>query len=132
MSYIQALELAKQKHKGQFRKDGKEYITHPIAIASRFPKMEYKIVAILHDVIEDTDMTIEELRELFSDEICDAIESISKTKYESYLNYILRVKDNKIATAVKLEDLKHNLSDIWSGNLKEKYIMAQYILKNGD
>lgn len=129
MSYIKALELAKRKHQGQFRKDGSDYITHPLVVAAQFPKMEYKIVAILHDVVEDTNTTIAELSLSFSEEICTAIKAITKNKDESYLNFILRVKNNKIATAVKLVDLKHNLSDLWQGNLKEKYLMAEYILR---
>jgi (p)ppGpp synthase/HD superfamily hydrolase len=133
MNYKQALELATQKHKDQYRKNSHDsYITHPIAVASKFFSKTYKIVAILHDTIEDTDLTIHDLIRDYQliPEIINALEAITKKSEETYLNFILRIKKNKIATAVKIEDLEHNLSDLNQGNLREKYIMALYILRN--
>lgn len=141
MNYKQALKLATEKHKGQLRKNsGKPYITHLIAVADKFTDEKHKIVAILHDIVEDTNMSIFHLADifhtnddlLFNSTIISSINQLTKKKEESYLNYISRVKKNKLAKEIKIEDLKHNLSDINKGNLKEKYIMALYILEEMD
>lgn len=132
MNYKQALELATIKHDGQYRKGTHQpYITHPIAVTSKFEDETHRIVAILHDTLEDTDLTMYELIRDYrlSDEIEDALRAITRDPNETYLNFILRIKENKIATNVKIEDLKHNLSDLGKGNLREKYIMALYILR---
>jgi (p)ppGpp synthase/HD superfamily hydrolase len=132
MNYETALKLATEKHKGQFRKDGKPYITHPLAVAENFTEEKYKIVAILHDIVEDTDVTIHDLQHKykFSKETCIAVSAITKRKGQTYLDFILQVKRNAIAVEVKLADLEHNLSDLGKGNLREKYLMAKYILEN--
>lgn len=65
-----------------------------------------------------------------SDEIIDALKAITKEPDETYIHFILRIKQNKIATHVKIEDLRHNLSDLGKGNLREKYLMALYILND--
>jgi (p)ppGpp synthase/HD superfamily hydrolase len=135
MNYNQALELAKLYHYGQFRrKSGLPYVTHPIAVANKFKDETHRIVAILHDVLEDTTLTMYELIRNYrpSDEIIDALEAITKEPDEIYINFILRIKKNKIATQVKIEDLRHNLSDLGNGNLREKYLMALYILDKDD
>lgn len=134
MNYKIALRIATKYHKGQFRKlSGLKYITHPIAVAAKFKKQEYKIVAVLHDVIEDTNMTLDILKTLgVSDKLRHSIDLLTHPKWMSYLNYILLLKNDDIARAVKLEDLKHNLSDIEDEKLKEKYLLAQYILELRD
>jgi GTP pyrophosphokinase len=144
MDYNDALELATRKHDGQYRRyTGEPYISHPIAVASNFidqydmftDECDYTntncaIVSILHDTIEDTDLTIETLKTDYSpnDYIIDALIAITRNDGEPYLKYILRCKRNKIATEVKIEDLLHNLSDLEKGNMRDKYIMALYIL----
>ena len=62
--------------------------------------------------------------------LCLSVVAITKRKGQNYLDYILQVKRSEIATAVKIEDLKHNLSDLKDGSMKDKYILALYILKN--
>lgn len=133
INYDDALKLATKLHKGQLRKySGDEYITHPIAVANRFHDESHKIVAILHDVIEDTDFTIECLKEYgFNNEIVKSIDILTKKENQDYLDYILLVKSDKIARRVKIEDLKHNLSDLKDGCLKAKYNISLYILKDG-
>jgi GTP pyrophosphokinase len=144
MDYNDALELATRKHDGQYRRyTGEPYISHPIAVASNFidqydmftDECDYTntncaIVSILHDTIEDTDLTIETLKTDYNpnDYIIDALIAITRNDGEPYLKYILRCKRNKIATEVKIEDLLHNLSDLEKGNMRDKYIMALYIL----
>ena len=131
MNYNEALKLATVKHKGQYRKNShKEYITHPIAVADCFEDEDYKIVAILHDTLEDTDLTMCELIRDFGlkFEIANALRVITKEKDQTYLDFILTIKTSRMATAVKIADLKHNLYDLEKGNLREKYLMALYIL----
>ena len=130
-SYNEALKLATKMHKGQLRKySGDEYITHPVAVANRFKDEEYKIVAVLHDVIEDTDFTVECLKEYgFNNKIVKSIDILTKKENQDYFDYILLVRSDKIARRVKVEDLKHNLSDLKDGCLKSKYNLALCILK---
>ena len=132
MNFKEALELATKYHKGQKRWGGEEYITHPIAVADRFEHEDYKIVAILHDILEDTKMTVFELIDThnLNSFLCLSVVAITKRKGQNYLDYTLQVKLSEIATAVKIEDLKHNLSDLKDGSMKDKYILALYILKN--
>jgi len=137
MNYEQALKLATKMHDGQLRKNsGLPYITHPIAVADVFRGIHNyycdicRIVAILHDTIEDTILTLDELDKKYAPnrDIINALRAITKTEGQTYLDFILQVKENEIATCVKIEDIKHNLSDLKDGNLKEKYLMALWIL----
>lgn len=134
MNYKDATKLATRKHKGQYRKGGGLYISHPLAVAERFDDEDYKIVAILHDTLEDTDLTTYELVRDYRPkaEVLEALEAITKTEGQTYLDFILQVRKNKIATAVKIEDLNHNLSDLGNGNLREKYLMALYVLRSNE
>ena len=131
MNYNEALKLATEAHKGQLRKySGFEYITHPIAVADRFKDESHKIVAILHDTIEDTRLTIDQLISMGLDiKLVDSINILTKKENQDYLDYILLVKNDKIAKRVKIEDIKHNLSDLKDGCLKSKYNLALYILE---
>ena len=107
-----AYSIACRVHTGQYDKGGQEYIRHPIAVANLLESDNEKIVAYLHDVVEDADTTLENLQEFgFEPDIIDAIDCITKRKSESYNNYLERVRGNKLATRVKIADLTHN-SDI--------------------
>lgn len=131
MNYEDAAELATEKHKGQVRRwTGEPYISHPLAVAAKFDDEVHKIVAVLHDVFEDSDLTFNEFVVDFEPEteVVLALSAITKFPDTSYLKYILQVKENRIATDVKIEDLIHNLSNLKEGNLKDKYMMAMYIL----
>lgn len=130
MNYKDAVKLATRKHKGQYRKSGGLYILHPLTVAEKFDNEDYKIVAVLHDTLEDTNLTTYELVRDYrpKDEVLEALEAITKTEGQTYIDFILQVKKNKIATAVKIEDINHNLFDLGNGNLREKYLMALYIL----
>jgi hypothetical protein len=129
-TYNDALQLATKCHSGQKRKyTGEPYITHPIAVASKFIDETYKIVAVLHDVVEDTDITVSDLmRHGYSTEICVAIYHITQEPNTIYLDYILKVKKNPIALAVKRADLLHNISTLKNGSLYDKYMLALWIL----
>ena len=133
MNYDQALELAKRYHHGQVRKkSGFPYVTHPIAVAGQFEDENYKIVAVLHDTLEDTKLTSYDLimGHGLNMNLVVAIQTLTHLKADSYLNYILKCKNNSIAKAVKIEDIRHNMSDLESGSLRDKYMMALYILEN--
>ncbi len=146
-------KLAEKYHKGQLRKDGKEYITHPravveIAISMYDSKVNYgtgladelsiiKAVAVGHDILEDCAVTSEELREEMLklcnnekevDNVIFFLDVLNKDNYKSYLSYIRWVKTTNLSTLVKLADLEHNLSDLKPGSLRDKYELAQYIL----
>lgn len=140
MNYIleKALELAIIYHRGQVDKGGNSYILHPLSVMGKVCKIEEKIVAVLHDVVEDTQLTINDLRdEGFPEFIVDAINAITKRRKESYDTYLFRVKCNPISLVVKLADLSENLDLSRIPNPTEKdylrldkYRRAQDILTN--
>ena len=104
-----AYEIAKRAHLGQVDKAGEDYIKHPEKVASFVKTDEEKTVAYLHDVIEDTELTLEDLYECgFSKEVIEAVDIITKKRGEDYQSYLNSVKKNKLARAVKLADLRHN------------------------
>jgi (p)ppGpp synthase/HD superfamily hydrolase len=104
------IDFIVDKHNGQVDKSGKPYVLHPITVALNCESESAKIVALLHDVIEDTDATKEDLIELgLSKEEIDAVLLLSKPKKEDYLHYVKRVAENPIAREVKIQDLKHNM-----------------------
>lgn len=107
-----AYALAKKAHLGQKDKGGNDYIEHPKAVASMMDTDIEKAVAYLHDVVEDTKISFDDLKEYgFPNQIIEAVKALTKQKNESYDVYIDRVIKNPIAKKVKLVDMKHN-SDI--------------------
>lgn len=104
-----ALSIATKAHRGQFDKAGIDYIEHPIFVASQVDSEEEKAVALLHDVIEDSSVTAEELLNAgLSETVVTAVQILSKKKGQDYQTYLKTVKSNPLARAVKLADLKHN------------------------
>ena len=130
--------LARKAHTGQYRWDGKTpYITHPEAVAnSYYPKNNlpiYVATAWLHDVIEDTPIGWLPLFESgLPAAVIMAVWALTKEENENYLEYILRVKQNAIATKVKMRDISHNLHDLGDKQKqrKEKYLCALHILEH--
>lgn len=107
-----AYALAKKAHLGQKDKGGNDYIEHPKAVASMMDTDIEKAVAYLHDVVEDTKISFDDLKEYgFPNQIIEAVKALTKQKNESYDVYIDRVIKKPIAKKVKLADMKHN-SDI--------------------
>lgn len=105
-----AIFLAAKIHQGQTDRYGAWYILHPIRVMQKVDTEEEKIVAILHDVIEDSAWTLQMLRkEGFSEQIIIAIDCLTKQKDEEYMKYIARSKDNDLARKVKLADLEDNM-----------------------
>lgn len=116
-----AIILATENHKEQVDKGGHPYILHPLRVMVRVKSLEAKIVAVLHDIIEDTDITKEDLLNIgFSYEIVEAIELLSKPKKEDYIHYIRRIKENPLAKEVKMADLQDNMDLTRLNKITEK------------
>lgn len=137
--YEKAVVIAQEAHRGQMDKGGNPYIEHPLYVASKVDSVELKIVAVLHDTLEDSDMTAEDLRRKgFPDRIVEAIVVLTHEdgNEEAYLDYIRRVAENKMAAEVKKADLMHNMdmSRIQKPTEKDlkrraKYEKAFYLLE---
>ena len=104
-----ALKLCFAAHKDQTDKSGMPYVFHPFHLAEQMPDEETTIVALLHDVVEDTPYTLDDLREMgFSEKVLAALTLMTHDKSIPYMDYVAKIKENKIAMTVKLADLKHN------------------------
>ena len=105
----EAIILAAQAHEGQLDKGGHPYIFHPLRLMLQLESEKDRIIAILHDVIEDTDWTLDKLREEgFSEEIVSVIDSLSRREEENYEEYIGRLMRDPTACRIKLLDLRDN------------------------
>jgi (p)ppGpp synthase/HD superfamily hydrolase len=104
-----ALQIAAQAHEGQKDKEGLPYILHPLRVMSGVEGLETQIVALLHDVVEDTPVTLEDLREAgFAESVLAAVACVTHSHAEPYADYVIRCKANPIARQVKLADLHDN------------------------
>lgn len=107
--YLHALEIAIMAHGKTRGKDGHLYVMHPIRVADMLTDLKEKIVGLLHDVVEDTHWTLDQLaNEGFPTDIIDAVDAVTYRKGEDRYAYLTRCKANSIAAAVKLADLRHN------------------------
>lgn len=105
-----AMQIAIKVHRGQLDKGGNDYINHPIRVSENCCSDEEKIVALLHDTIEDGDITADYLlMQGFPHDIVDAVLSVSRNKDEDYFDFIQRCKVNPIGCRVKIADLKDNM-----------------------
>ncbi|MCL1913526.1 MAG: GTP pyrophosphokinase [Eubacteriaceae bacterium] len=133
-----AMIIAFSAHKEQIDKSGMPYIYHPIHLAEQFDTEDEIIVALLHDVIEDTIITLEELSiQGFSKQTIGALALLTHDDGIEYMDYIANIKSNSLATKVKLADLRHNsdatrLGGIDSRGLEriKKYEEAYAVLSN--
>lgn len=108
----EAMKLCFDAHKDQKDKSGIPYVFHPIHLAEQMKDEKTTVVALLHDVIEDTEYTLEDLEEKgFGKDILEAISLMTHNDGSKYMDYVARIKGNPIARTVKLADLNHN-SDI--------------------
>lgn len=104
-----ALKLCFEAHKHQTDKSGMPYVFHPFHLAEQMKTEETTIVALLHDVVEDTDYTLDDLTKMgFGKVITDAIALLTHDDGIEYMDYVRLIKNNPIAKAVKLADLRHN------------------------
>ena len=107
INYLKALIIMFQAHKGQKDKAGRTYIFHPLKVSFGVKTKNAKIVALLHDVLEDSNYTIEDL-DFLTEEQKHSLVLLTHKKNESYFDYIEKIKSDDIAKQVKLSDLKHN------------------------
>lgn len=115
-----AIQIAAAAHEGQKDKAGQPYLLHPLRIMMRMDSLEKMIIAALHDVIEDSHWTLNDLRqEGFSEAIVSAVDSLSRREGENYDAYIERVKLNPTAIPIKLGDLEDNADMLRLKQLKE-------------
>jgi guanosine-3',5'-bis(diphosphate) 3'-pyrophosphohydrolase len=105
-----AIEIAARAHTGQVDKAGQPYILHPIQVMLRVQGEDARIAAVLHDVVEDSEVTIEHLRaEGFSDPVLNAVVALTKREGESRIDAAFRAAENEIARIVKLADNAENM-----------------------
>lgn len=134
-----AMIIAYNAHMKQFDREGVPYIYHPIHIAEQMDTETECIVALLHDVVEDTDITFEQLEKDFPPEIIAVLKILTHDEKVDYMDYIKKVKENPIATKVKIVDIMHNsdesrLDKINAQDIarKNKYKQAMKLLKESD
>lgn len=131
---MNVVELAKQiaieAHKGQSRRGGGAYISHPAAVAASVSGDDAKAVAWLHDVLEDTKVTEKDLRAKgIPDSIIQAVKLLTKKAGESRLDYYKKIKTNALAKKVKIQDMLHNMHDTPSQYQIVKYTQGLKFLK---
>jgi guanosine-3',5'-bis(diphosphate) 3'-pyrophosphohydrolase len=105
-----AIELAVQYHKGQLDKMGQPYILHPLRVMGRCQGVQAQMVAVMHDLLEDTPVTPEKLlAEGFTQEVVDGLLGVTRREGETYREFVLRARENPLSRQVKLADLEDNL-----------------------
>ena len=135
---MKAMKLAYEAHHGQLDYNGMPYVFHPYHLAEQMTDEITTCAALLHDVVEDTDWTIEQLEAQCPPEVTQAVRLLTHDDGTDYFDYVRRIKGNPIAKAVKLADLAHNsdqtrcigsgLSDEQLARWREKYSRAKEIL----
>jgi hypothetical protein len=122
-----ALKLAIAVHEGQVDKGGRPYIEHPLAVEGLVSTPKQRVVALLHDVVEDTGVTLDDLK-CFGQQVVKAVDAITKRPGEPLNDYLIRVEANPLARAVKIADLTHNsdLSRIPNPTQKDYERVEQY------
>lgn len=133
-----ALKFMFEKHKEQCDKSGVPYVFHPFMVANSMDDEDSTIVALLHDVLEDTDTSVEEIRNFgFSENVIEALMYLTHDKNVDYMDYIRNILNNDIAVKVKISDIIHNSDRSRLNNLTEKdtlryekYKKALAILEN--
>ena len=106
-----ALEIAVKAHAGQKDKAGEPYILHPLRIMMKMEREEEQVVAVLHDVVEDSDLSLEDLRRAgFPDTILEAVDCLTRREGEEYERYVERAAGNPLARKIKVADLDDNMN----------------------
>lgn len=132
-----AANLSYQAHHGQVDKGGYPYILHPLHLAEQMDSEDAVIVALLHDVVEDTSITLDDLRaEGFSCQVIEALVLLTHDKAVPYMDYISKISANPLARQVKLADLRHNSDptrlDRVDRDRLDKYRQAIKILESSE
>lgn len=133
VSYERARDYATMMHEGQKRITGEDYIIHPVGVAGRCKSDRAKIVALFHDLLEDTNAEYSEIESLTGEdfEMMEALVLLTRDESETYKDFIQRIKNsgNPLAIEVKIADLQDNLSTVDSlppekRTLKNRYLAA--------
>ena len=135
-----AMKLCFEAHKEQTDKAGLPYVFHPFHVAEQMPDEKTTIVALLHDVIEDTHYTLQDIRDMgFDEDVLEALALMTHDKDVPYMEYVAGIKGNPIARTVKLADLRHNSdlsrldeTDETALERIEKYRAAMELLTESD
>ncbi len=137
-----AMKIAYDAHRGQEDAGGVPYVLHPVHLAEQMPDEVSACVALLHDIVEDTDITLEQLAQDFPPEVVQAVSLLTHDPKEGYFDYVRKIRQNHTATLVKLADLEHNSDEsrlagadaveerqkeVW----RRKYQKAREILEEG-
>lgn len=135
---IRAMQIAYEAHHGQVDKAGVPYIFHPLHLAEAMEDEICCCVAILHDTVEDTHITLEDLAAEFPPEVVEAVGLLTHEEGTDYFDYVRRIRSNPIAKNVKLADLAHNsnatrfagveIPKEKIGYFRDKYTKAKAIL----
>lgn len=133
-----ALKLCYIAHKDQVDKAGLPYVFHPFHLAEQMLDEDTTVVALLHDVLEDTEITLNELREAgYGENVLEALQLLCHEDGVPYMEYIIRLRENRLAKIVKLADLQHNsdlsrldVADERAVARREKYLAAMQLLMN--
>ena len=116
-----AIQLAVEAHRGQRDRHGHPYILHPLRVMFRLETETDRIVGVLHDVIEDTSYTEDDLRKMgYSEEILKALDSVTRREGEAYEEFVLRSKANSIGRRVKLADTEDKMDVRRMGQITPK------------
>lgn len=105
----EAIILATTIHNGQVDKAGMPYILHPIRVMVKMKSLTLKKIAILHDVLEDSSISIDDIRNTFGEEVSTPLEFLTRKNGQSYDDYIHKISENSDATIVKIADLEDNM-----------------------
>ncbi len=135
-----AMKLCFTAHRDQTDKSGLPYVFHPFHVAEQMPDEKTTVAALLHDVVEDTPFTLQDLREMgFDEDVLEALSLLTHREGVPYMDYVARIRGNEIARTVKLADLRHNsdltrLDRITGAAIKraEKYAAAIDLLTAPD
>lgn len=125
-----AMIIAYNAHMNQFDRANVPYIYHPIHLAEQMESENECIVALLHDVVEDTDVTFEQLEKDFPDEVIEALKLLTHDKKMDYMKYIEKIKKNNIAKKVKIADIIHNSDETRLDKITIKDIVRRNKYKN--
>lgn len=126
-----ALKLCYSAHNGQVDKSGMPYIFHPFHLAEQMEDENTVTVALLHDVIEDTEYTISDLEKMgFPREVIEALSLLTHDDNVPYMDYVEKIKGNEIARKVKLADLAHNSDTTRLDEINDKVIQRVEKYKN--
>lgn len=116
-----AIQLATKAHRGQVDKAGQAYILHPLRVMFAVDGETARIVAVLHDVVEDSDYSFDDLRKMgYSDEVISALDGMTRRDDETYAEFVERAKQNPIARRVKLADIEDNMDVRRLSDITEK------------